>query len=189
VKPHDDYQKLIELWPHVQRFQELANKHGIHDVFQDNGGKLLQMLLITGLSGIGAREGNDAKDLEGREFELKSVNINLTTQISTHHHLNPTILGKYRKVRWIFAVYRSIELQEIWLMEAADLEPWFSQQEEKWKERGGRDLNNPKISLKFVRERGKKFFPFAPTAGAAAADKAVKKLVEGLEMSLENGES
>ena len=186
MTPHEDYEQLLSLWPHVQRFQELASKHGIHDVFQDNGGKLLQMLLITGLAGMGAREGNDAKDLDGKEFELKSVNLNLTTQISTHHHLNPTIIAKYRKVRWIFAFYRSIELQEIWLVEPAQLEPWFTDQERKWHERGGRDINNPKIPVTLVRAKGVKFFPFVKTAkGVTAAETAVAEVVKSLELELE----
>ncbi|MBP6506139.1 MAG: hypothetical protein KA257_01130 [Opitutaceae bacterium] len=180
MKPHSDYGKLLKLWPHVQEFQKLATQHGIKDVFQDNGGKLLQMLLITGLAGMGAREGNDAVDGDGKEFELKSVNIDLTTQVSTHHHLNPGILAKYRKVKWIFAIYRSIELQEIWFMEPKQLEPWFAAQEEKWHARK-RDLNNPKIPLTFVRANGVKFFPFAkPAPSLEKAEIAVESLIDKL---------
>lgn len=160
MKPQKDYQKLLSLWPKIREFQVLAWKHGIRDIFQDNGGKLLQMLLITGLAGMRTREGNDAKDSRGKEFEMKSVNEELTSQISTHHHLNPVILEKYRKVRWVFAVYRGIELQEIWVMEPKQLEPWFALQEQKWKAKK-KDLNNPKIALKFVRAHGKRFYPFA----------------------------
>jgi len=158
MKPHPDYKELLEIWPNVLRFQDLASRHGINDVFQDNGGKLLQILLLTGLSGLGAREGNDAKDTEGFEYELKSVNLNLTTQVSTHHHLNPTIINKYRNVTWVFALYHSIELHEIWIMKPSQLEPWFTEKEEKWKSQG--DLNNPKIPVKFVRENGVLYYPF-----------------------------
>ncbi|PWV60082.1 hypothetical protein [Plasticicumulans acidivorans] len=78
LSPHDDYQRLLEIWPAVQEYQALATKHGIDDVFQDNGGKLLQVLLLLGLKIIPGREGNDAVDASGREYELKSVNIELT---------------------------------------------------------------------------------------------------------------
>jgi hypothetical protein len=60
---------------------------------------------VTGLEVIPGREGNDAKDSNGNEFELKSVNIALTKSFSTHHHINPRIIEKYRQVDWIFAVY------------------------------------------------------------------------------------
>lgn len=159
MKPHPDYRLVQEVWPHIQKFQELASKHGIADVFQDNGGKLLQMLLLTGLAGMGSREGNDAHDSSGREFELKSVNINLTRSVSTHHHLNPVILEKYRKVRWIFATYEGIELREIWVLEPSQLEPLFKKWEEKW-HLDGKDINNPKIPLTFVRENGVRYYPF-----------------------------
>ena len=73
-------------------FSELASTHGIDDIFQDNGGKILQILLYTGLTILPGREGNDARDENGREYELKSVNIHLTQELlhpspheSTHH--------------------------------------------------------------------------------------------------------
>jgi len=188
MKPHGDYEKLIQLWPHIRTFQELATKHGINDVFQDNGGKLLQMLLITGLTGMRAREGNDAKDALGGEFELKSVNASLTDQVSTHHHLNPKIIAKYRKVRWIFAIYRGIELEEIWLVEPAALESWFAYQEAKWHQRGGKDINNPKIPLKLVREVGQQFFPFPSDApGVSDAElKVAEDAVQSIVRELDN---
>ena len=75
---HPDWEILVKLLPFIRKYQELASKHGIDDIFQDNGGKLLQVLLITGLRVIPGREGNDARDGEGNEFELKSVNILIT---------------------------------------------------------------------------------------------------------------
>jgi len=50
VKPHPDAQQLKRLFPAVREFQKLAMKHGIPDIFQDNGGKILQVTLILGLS-------------------------------------------------------------------------------------------------------------------------------------------
>jgi len=99
-EPHPEAAELEKLWPAIQRYQDLATRHGIDDIFQDNGGKLLQVLLLLGLTDIPGREGNDAVDKEGNEYELKSVNINLTRSFSTHHHMNPVIIAKYRKVDW-----------------------------------------------------------------------------------------
>ncbi len=153
MTPHPDKAELDRLFPIVREYQSLASKHGIGDIFQDNGGKLLQLLLITGLKGTGGREGNDARDEQGREYELKSVNTLLTQSFSTHHHMNPTILAKYRQVGWVFAIYEGIELQTIYLMDPRGLEPYFSKWEQKWHSSGGRDINNPKIPVKFVAER------------------------------------
>ncbi len=88
MKPHPDKKILDKLFPYIQQYQELATAHGVNDIFQDNGGKLLQIALVTGLTVLPSREGNDAKDLEGNEYELKSVNIELTESFSTHHHMN-----------------------------------------------------------------------------------------------------
>jgi Restriction endonuclease PvuII len=81
VKAHPDKQKLDKLFPHIRQFQELAVKHGINDIFQDNGGKLLEVILTLGLKVMPGREGNDAKDEHGNEYELKSVNTDLTKEL------------------------------------------------------------------------------------------------------------
>ncbi|WP_052536119.1 restriction endonuclease [Bradyrhizobium sp. ORS 375] len=156
MKPssQEDVDEFKRLWPSIQAYQDLASKHGIQDIFQDNGGKIVQVLLLLGLTNIAGREGNDAVDSDGREYELKSVNIELTTGVSTHHHMNPTIIAKYRQVDWIFAIYRNIELQRVYKLSPKDLEPYFSKWEEKWRSDGGKDINNPKIPIKFVKEVG-----------------------------------
>lgn len=159
MQPHADLAKLQKLWPNIAQYQALAKQHGINDIFQDNGGKLLQMILTTGLVVLRSREGNDAKDADGNEYELKSVNIELTKSFSTHHHMNPTIIAKYRKVDWVFAVYKGIELQEIWKMKPASLETYFKKWEQKWKDDGNKDINNPKIPLVYVRTYGTKIWP------------------------------
>jgi len=158
MKSHSDMAEMERLLPYVREYQLLATKHGIGDIFQDNGGKLLQLLLITGLKCLGRREGNDALDENGNEYELKSVNILLTQSFSTHHHMNPVILAKYRRVDWLMAIYEGIELQSIYLMKPKGLEFYFSKWETKWHESGGRDINNPKIPVKFVVAGGKLIF-------------------------------
>jgi len=151
---NDEILALNMILPHVRRLQQLADSHGINDIFQDNGGKILQVLLHTGLKILPGREGNDAVDLNGNEYELKSVNIRLTKSFSTHHHMNPVIIGKYRKVDWIFAVYDGIELLEIYQLTPADLETYYTAWEKKWHADGKKDINNPKISLTYVRNNG-----------------------------------
>ncbi len=154
MKAHKDRDLMEDLLPSIRTYQDLALKHGINDIFQDNGGKLLQVILILGLEVLPGREGNDAKDSDGKEYELKSVNIDLTKSFSTHHHINPSILDKYRKVPWIFAIYRGIDLQCIYQLEPQTLAIYFDQWHRKWNENGHKDLNNPKIPVKFVVDNG-----------------------------------
>jgi hypothetical protein len=80
------------------------------------------------------------------------VNTLLTQCFSTHHHTNPTILAKSRQMDRVFIVYARIELQAIYQMKPAGSEPYFSKQETKWHESGGKGINNPKIPVKFVFE-------------------------------------
>lgn len=154
LEPHEDYKVLKEVWPSVQEYQNLATKHGINDIFQDNGGKLLQVLLLLGLDVLPGREGNDARDASGQEYELKSVNISLTRGFSTHHHMNPSIIAKYRKVPWVFAIYKDISLQSVYLLYPENLEFYYDRWEKKWHDDGGKDINNPKIPIKYVVANG-----------------------------------
>lgn len=89
MKVHPDAALMEELLPYIRKYQELASRHGIADIFQDNGGKILQVILTTSLKILPGREGNDACDELGTEYELKSVNIHLTRSFSTHHHIEP----------------------------------------------------------------------------------------------------
>lgn len=149
---------MNRLFPYIREYQALASRHGIDDIFQDNGGKLLQVLLLTSLSNLEGREGNDAVDQNGYEFELKSVNIKLTQSFSTHHHMNPSIITKYRKVDWIFAIYEGIEIKSIFQLTPDALEEYYKKWEEKWYNDGEKDINNPKIPVSFVEKHGKKIY-------------------------------
>lgn len=153
--PHKEVKELKRLWPAIREYQLLATRHGIADIFQDNGGKLLQVALLLGLKIIPGREGNDAVDENGGEYELKSVNIELTQSFSTHHHMNKVIITKYRKVHWIFAIYRHIELQALYLLTPRNLEFYYSRWEDKLDSEGISHINNPKIPLTFVAQKGK----------------------------------
>lgn len=153
--PHEDLKELERLFPYIQEYQTLASKHGINDIFQDNGGKILQLAMVTGFPILKGREGNDAIDGNGGEIELKTVNFLLTKGFSTHHHLNPVIIGKYRKVNWYFAIYEGIILREIYHLTPAIMEFYLSKWEAKWHADGGKDINNPKVPVKFVRESGR----------------------------------
>lgn len=149
-----DYKEYLRLFPAIQEYQALATKYNIADIFQDNGGKYVQLLILLGLKTDGKREGNDAFDENGKEFEIKTVNVELTRSFSTHHHMNPVIIEKYRKVDWYFAVYKSIKLQCIYKMTPTAMEKYYTAWETKWKTDGNKDINNPKVPLKYVLDNG-----------------------------------
>lgn len=148
-------ERLNELFSALRDYQSLAQEHGINDIFQDNGGKILQVLLVINLKILPGREGNDAVDEKGNEYELKSLNVALTKSFSTHHHMNPVIIKKYKQVDCIFAVYNGIELLEIYKLTPKQLNPFYLKWNKKWKADGGKDINNPKIPLSFVKAKGK----------------------------------
>jgi hypothetical protein len=158
MKPHADVAVLRKLFPAIRKYQELATRHGIEDIFQDNGGKILQICLALGLTVLRSREGNDARDAAGKEYELKSVNLNRTNQFTTHHHMNPAIIAKYRKVEWIFATYEGIELRNIYLLTPQAMEAFYKKWETKWHADGGKDINNPKVPLSYVEQHGRLLF-------------------------------
>lgn len=149
-----DLEKLNDLMPYIQQYQDIATRQGIDDIFQDNGGKILQVLLNLGLKIIPGREGNDAVDGNGNEIELKSVNIELTPSFSTHHHMNPTIIAKYQKVDWIFAIYSHIKLLAIYRLTPADMNHYYNLWIEKIKNENISHINNPKVPVTYVQKNG-----------------------------------
>lgn len=158
----NDLERLETALAACQDLQDLATKYGIEDIFQDNGGKVLQTLIILGLRVTGGREGNDAIDNYGNEYELKTLNISLGKNrgITTHHHLNLGILAKYRSVHaWYIALYDGIILNEIYRLTPQELEPIFMGWERRLIANGNLPLNNPKIPISFVRATGSRVYP------------------------------
>jgi len=147
----ESIKEFYKLLGKIEALQTLASDYGIKDIFQDNGAKILQTLIIVGLDPIKKRAGNDAHDAE-HEYELKTANKKLVTSFSTHHHLNKKILEKYRGVLWIFSIYENIELKEIWVMHPKQLELYFSRWEKKLETVS--HINNPKIPISYVKKNG-----------------------------------
>jgi hypothetical protein len=163
-RTNDDLERLEGALTACQDLQDLANKYGISDIFQDNGGKVLQTLIVLGLRVIPGREGNDAVDDFGNEYELKTVNILLgkSRGITTHHHLNLGILAKYRLVHaWYIALYEGIILSEIYRLTPEELEPIFRGWEQRLVDTGNAPINNPKIPMAFVKTNGALVYPSA----------------------------
>ena len=152
-------ERLQSAFDGIRGMQQLANEYGITDIFQDNGGKVLQVLILLGLRISPGREGNDAIDADGNEYELKTLNrsLNKNAGVTTHHHLNKEILRKYRSVQaWYIALYEGIELIEIYKVSQSLLEIKFKEWEVKLEKQDS--INNPKIPMKLVRQ-GEQVYP------------------------------
>jgi Restriction endonuclease PvuII len=150
--PHPDFSEMQQALLHVQKLQEIALRHGINDVFQDNGGRIIQIILALNLAVLPGRTGNDAADSSDEQYELKSICIPGGGGFSTNHHLNRPIIAKYRRVSWIFAFFKGYTMVEIYRVRPKMMEPMYA----KWlSELSGRDhLNNPKVPVKFVKDNG-----------------------------------
>lgn len=181
LRSHPDRKLMDKLMPAIREFQALATKHGIGDVFQDNGGKLLQLVLTMDLTVAPGRGGADAADRLGRKYEMKSLNIDLSSSFTTHHHLNRNVLASYRKVGWLFAMYRGIELTTIYSMEPFQLEPLFR----RWEDRlnsGAVHINNPKIPAALVMKEGELIYGEPPAGtGRRSAPPTSKPRIDTFE--------
>jgi len=147
------YDEIEQLWPGIAKFQELAVQYGITDIFSDNGGKVAQLAIAVGLDIVPGRQGADACDRMGNEYELKTLDLNKKGRgFTTNHHLNLGTIHKYRERRFVFALYEGITLVEAYLVLPRDMEPLYT----KWTAAlHKRDhLNNPKIPIEYVREVG-----------------------------------
>lgn len=151
-------EELEQLWKNLRDLSLLAKQYGIDDIFQDNGAKVLQQLIILNMDILPGREGNDAISESGTEWEMKSINLETSASgFSTNHHTTYDIIAKYRQVPWSFAIYYGIHLSEIYVMTPDMLEPLYTHWEEKLSTMA--HLNNPKIPVKFVRENGIQVYP------------------------------
>jgi hypothetical protein len=147
---HPDLAEFYRIFPHVRELQVLASKHGIDDIFQDNGAKILQVLLLLDMAAIPGREGHDATDGEGRQYEMKSVNTALQDAVTTHHHLTLDLIEGYRPVEWIFALYNNIELEKVFILSPKDMEPWYQKWTWMLRQPNRTHINNPKVSIWFI---------------------------------------
>ena len=135
--PTGDVSHLVELG---KRLQEHASERNIHNVFDDGGFKELFMLTLFGMKKLG-REGDDAIDVQGRQYEMKTVarvsskgERKSSLQVTTEHTLTLANIERYRKVHlWIVAVFDQSEPEAIYEITPAALEPYFKKWEAKLK--------------------------------------------------------
>lgn len=164
-KHQDMIDNLNKDWKGLAKLEKAAANYGILDILQDNGAKVLQQLVLANFDFLPGREGNDAIDENGVEWELKSVNIDTKARgFSTDHHTTFELLDRFNSVPWLFSIYRGTKLDSIYITSPGDLSDWIDKQKNLLTSKGvGAHLNNPKIPIKFVKTHGKLFYPFTGT--------------------------
>lgn len=141
------------LWRQLATLQEIASEFGISNIFQDNGAEILQQLIYLNMKAVPGREGNDGVDINGCEWEMKSLDISKgNAGITTNHHLNAAIIEKYKTVPWSVAIYDGIHLKKIYIVGNEQLRPMFSKWEKQLETQ--ESINNPKIPLAYIEEHG-----------------------------------
>ena len=140
------YKEIEDLWPYIEKYQSLATAYNIPDIFQDAGGKMLQLAIATGFDIAPGKTGADATDRIGNIYEVKTTDLDKKTSgFSTNHHLTCDTIKRYRGRNWIFAYYKGINLNSAFLVEAKYLETYFRQWTATLKIKS--HINNPKIPL------------------------------------------
>ena len=141
------------LWRQLATLQGIASDFGISNIFQDNGAEILQQLIYLNMKAVPGREGNDGVDINGCEWEMKSLDISKgNAGITTNHHLNAAIIEKYKTVPWSVAIYDGIHLKKIYIVGNEQLRPMFSKWEKQLETQ--ESINNPKIPLAYIEEHG-----------------------------------
>jgi hypothetical protein len=171
LSPVGDVTSVVELGAQLQAE---ASRHGIHNVFDDNGYKELLILRLFDLRKLD-RAGDDAEDDVGRRYEIKTVaridargNRKKNLSITTEHTLTVENLTRYRNVYlWIIAVFDQAQPEAIYEIPPASLERYFADwqtkliRQESLRAEGGAPvhLNNPKIPLGFIEKHGTRVWP------------------------------
>src|SRR4051794_25758698 len=101
LSPTGDAEAILELG---RQLQVIGTANGIHNVMTDNGYQELVVLTLFGLTKM-RRDGNDARDGDGNEYELKTVGRvsaagvrKATLSITTEHTLTHANIARYRGV-------------------------------------------------------------------------------------------
>ena len=159
LKSTNDITFLLEL---AAKLQEFGTQKEIVSVFDDGGYRELLMGHFFDLQLHKGRHGDDATDESGHNYEFKTVNIVDTSGklrrnpgVTTCHHVNREIIARYRGLHaWIVGIFFVNEPIEIYELDPKFLNTTLDGWEKRLNEENITHLNNPKLSLKDVRENG-----------------------------------
>ena len=112
------------------KLQKIGNSHGLNDSLADYAPRTLQVLLATGFKMLSRREGNDMVDSYGREYELKTIDINRCRSYAICSSITLNVISRFRKAEWLFAEFNTVLLSTVYLVHPCDLETYFLNWEE-----------------------------------------------------------
>jgi hypothetical protein len=162
VKPHPDYETMIALKAAGSyALERLGNRHGVFDLAQDNGIRTLETMLLMNMLVVDGRNGNDLMDVDGREVEFKTLNLDVAKDFSSHRQLNHKRIDNYSDVAWIFSFYTGARMTATYIVHPIV----FTQKFEEWRKLCGSDdesKNNPKIPSSLVVRYGTRVWGKAP---------------------------
>lgn len=155
IASHSDYRPVVAVANASNEYlQGIANRHGIPNITQDNGIRVLQIALACNLGVVPGRTGNDLYDRDGQEFELKTCSLDgRDPGFTTAHHLTRGLIEKYRKAGFIFAAFSGGRLISVYVVHPKALSDYF----DAWENglRDGKDHHNNRIiPINHVREIG-----------------------------------
>jgi len=155
LEPHPDYRNVAVMTNASNGYlQAIGSRHGISNITQDNGHRVLLLSLAMNVGVLPGRTGNDLRDSSSWEYELKTCSLESNHPcFTTNHHLNMTIIDKYRKAGFIFALYSRGKLVCAWAVHPDALASHF----DKWEKDlldGKEHHNNRTIPINHVREVG-----------------------------------
>jgi hypothetical protein len=148
----------------ASKLQKYGTKKNIVSVFDDGGYRELLLATLFDLRLHLGRQGDDAYDELGNNFELKTVNLvdtsgklRIKPGITTCHHVNQEIINRYRNLHaWLVGIFFINEPVEIYEISADKLESYLKTWEEQLKQ--STHINNPKIRFDDIRKLGIKHY-------------------------------
>jgi Restriction endonuclease PvuII len=162
-----DVENILQL---AHPLESAANRAGIHNVFDDGGLRTLLLCTMLGISPLRGRLGDDACDLVGRHFELKTVNLKAAngtrrrlSGVSSDHSLSEATIDRYTALDgWIIGVFWAHVPIQVWQVPAVAFQTTLDTWRRQIRERG-KDLANPKFPWSIVRGSGHLIFEQALT--------------------------
>lgn len=159
LKATNDISIILEL---AAKLQYYGTRNEIVSVFDDGGYRELLMGELFDLDLHKGRHGDDATDSEGRNYELKTVNLVDTSGrlrknpgVTTCHHVNFEIIKRYRGLHaWVVGIFFINEPVEIYELDPKFIEQYLNQWQSRLENENITHINNPKIKMTDVREHG-----------------------------------
>ena len=153
---------ITELLKLAAKLQIHGTKKNIVSVFDDGGYRELLLATMFDFQLHLGRHGDDALDVIGNNYELKTVNLvdtsgklRVNPGVTTCHHVNHEIIRRYRNLHaWIVGVFFINDPVEIYEVHPKHIAAYLEAWEKRLKTENITHINNPKVRLSDIRKNG-----------------------------------